>query len=725
MHCNTEAVSQSNAEQAEAGTASDQLRLEATEVLRRLVGRPDVDFHPGQFESIEALVKGHRRALVVQRTGWGKSAVYFVASLLLRARGAGPTLIISPLLALMRDQVSAAARAGVRAQAINSANATEWGEVQAKLEAGEVDVLLVSPERLNNPSFRESQLPRLIERTGLLVVDEAHCVSDWGHDFRPDYRRIRDLIAELPGNVPVLATTATANARVVQDIEEQLAVGGTDVFTLRGPLARTSLRLGVLRLPSPRAQLGWIVEHLGQLPGSGIIYTLTVSAAEDVTDTLRRAGYDVQAYTGRTDTDERERAEQALKENRVKALVATSALGMGFDKPDLGFVIHLGAPGSPVSYYQQVGRAGRATDTADVLLLPGQEDREIWRYFATASMPDKDRAQSVLTALAEAGGALSVPALEVRVNLRRSPLELLLKVLAVDGAVERVAGGWRSTGVAWAYDEQRYARVAQARLDEQHSMLEYERTTGCRMEFLARALDDASASPCGRCDNCAGAWFPTSVGEGAQVSAGAGMQRVGVSVEPRKLYPTGADRLGVPVKGKIPPAVQALEGRALARLTDLGWGGRLRALFDEASAAPDAAVPADLLQACAKVLGEWGWAQRPVGVVAMPSRRRPLLVGSLAAGLAELGQLRFLGSLEYSGEGPRLGPGGNSVYRFADTYGSLAVPAQWEEALASAPGPLLLVDDLADSRWTLTEASRVLRQAGAPGVLPLVLAQVG
>lgn len=725
MHCNTEAVSQSNVEQAENTAPSEQLRREATEVLRRLVGRPDVDFHPGQFESIEALVKGHRRALVVQRTGWGKSAVYFVASLLLRARGAGPTLIISPLLALMRDQVAAAARAGVRAQAINSANATEWGEVQAKLEAGEVDVLLVSPERLNNPSFRESQLPRLMERMGLLVVDEAHCVSDWGHDFRPDYRRIRELIKELPGNVPVLATTATANARVVEDVEEQLAVGGTDVFTLRGPLARPSLRLGVLRLPSPRAQLGWIVEHLGGLPGSGIIYTLTVAAAEDVTDTLRRAGYDVQAYTGRTDTDERERAERALKENRVKALVATSALGMGFDKPDLGFVVHLGAPGSPVSYYQQVGRAGRATESADVLLLPGPEDREIWRYFATASMPDRERAQSVLAALAEAGGALSVPALEVRVNVRRSPLELLLKVLAVDGAVERVAGGWRGTGVPWVYDEQRYARVAQARLDEQHSMLEYERTTGCRMEFLARALDDPSAAPCGRCDNCAGAWFPSSVGDRAQASAGAGMQRVGVSVEARKLYPTGADRLGVPLKGKIPPAAQALEGRALARLTDLGWGGRLRALFDEAAAAPDAPVAPDLLQACAKVLGEWGWEQRPVGVVAMPSRRRPQLVGSLAAGLAELGQLRLLGSLDYAGEGPRLGPGGNSAYRFADTYGSLAVPEGWAQALSTAPGPLLLVDDLADSRWSLTEASRVLREAGAPGVLPLVLALVG
>ena len=723
-HCDTDAVSNDTAPASLSGH-DPALREEATAILRKLVGREDADFHDGQYEAIEALVAGGRRALVVQRTGWGKSAVYFVASLLLRARGAGPTLIISPLLALMRDQVSAAARAGVRAQAINSANATEWGEVMARLDAGEVDVLLVSPERLNNPSFRDTQLPRLVQSMGLLVVDEAHCVSDWGHDFRPDYRRIRELIGQLPQRVPVLATTATANERVVTDIEEQLAVGGTDVFTLRGPLARTSLRLGVLRLPSPRAQLGWLVQHLNELPGSGIVYTLTVSGAEDIAALLSKAGFPVLAYTGRTDPAERERAEQALKDNQVKALVATSALGMGFDKPDLGFVVHVGAPGSPVSYYQQVGRAGRATDTADVLLLPGPEDREIWRYFATASMPDEARAQAVLAALAEAGGALSVPALEVRVNLRRTPLELLLKVLAVDGAVERVAGGWRSTGTPWVYDADRYARVARARLDEQNAMLEYERTTGCRMEFLARSLDDATAAPCGRCDNCAGAWYSGSVDEVAQQTAGAGMDRVGVAIEPRKLYPTGADRLGVPVKGKIPETVQALEGRALARLTDLGWGGRLRTLFEAANATPDAPIEQDLLQACVKVLGQWDWAQRPVGVVSMPSRNRPQLVGSLAAGIAQLGGLRYLGSLEYLGDGPRLGPGGNSVYRFADVRGSLGVPQSWAADLAQAPGPLLLVDDLSDSRWSLTEGARVLREAGAPGVLPLVLGMVG
>src|SRR5687768_15911570 len=430
----------------------------ALDALRRLTALPDAVFHEGQLEAISALVEDRRRALVVQRTGWGKSAVYFIATSLLRQQGAGPTLLVSPLIALMRDQVAAAERAGVRAVAINSANAHEWDDVRARLAADDVDVLLVSPERLTNPRFREEQLPVLRERMGLLVVDEAHCISDWGHDFRPDYRRLADLIASMPDGVPVLATTATANARVVTDVAEQLGVGGTDdgVLTLRGSLARSSLRLGSLTLPTSRERLGWLLSHLADLPGSGIIYTLTVSGAEDTARLLAEAGHQVLAYTGRTDPADRERAEQLLKDNEVKALVATSALGMGFDKPDLGFVVHLGAPSSPVAYYQQVGRAGRGAANADVLLLPGAEDRDIWQYFATASMPSEEKAAAVLSALAEAGTAVSTVALEARVDLRRTPLELLLKVLAVDGAVERVGGGWRSTGMPWTYDAERY-----------------------------------------------------------------------------------------------------------------------------------------------------------------------------------------------------------------------------------------------------------------------------
>ena len=705
-------------------TATTTTRTEALDVLRTLVGRDDADFHDGQFEAIEALVDDRRRALVVQRTGWGKSAVYFVSTLLLRRRGAGPTVLVSPLLALMRDQIAAAARAGVRAVKIDSTNAHEWGDVLSQLDRDEVDVLLVSPERLNNPSFRDEQLPQLVARIGLLVIDEAHCISDWGHDFRPDYRRLRDLIARMPAGVPVLATTATANSRVVADVAEQLDAGtavdasARGVLTIRGPLARASLRLGVLRLPNSPSRLAWLLSHLEDLPGSGIIYALTVAAANDTARLLRERGHDVRAYTGQTDTDEREESEALLKDNRVKALVATSALGMGFDKPDLGFVVHLGAPSSPVSYYQQVGRAGRATDSADVLLLPGTEDREIWHYFATASMPDRDRAERVLAALAASAGPMSTPALESVVDIRRTPLELLLKVLDVDGAVARVRGGWVATGDPWTYDEERYRRIAAERVAEQQHMIEYEETAGCRMEFLQRSLDDDTAAPCGRCDNCAGAWFPTGIAAGATDDAAAALDRVGVPIEPRRQWPTGADRLGVAVKGRIAADEQAGEGRALARLTDLGWGGALRDVF--AAGAADAPVPQNMLGACVRVLAEWGWQSRPVAVVAMPSRTKPQLVDSLARGIAEIGRLPFLGTLDLVDGGPTGQPGGNSAFRVAGVWGRFSAAG-----LDIPAGPVLLVDDRVDSSWTLTVAAREIRRAGATEVLPFALALRG
>ncbi|MBR7742876.1 ATP-dependent DNA helicase RecQ [Phycicoccus sp. BSK3Z-2] len=688
--------------------------------LRRLVGRDDADFRDGQLEAVSALVAEHSRVLVVQRTGWGKSAVYFVSTALRRAEGAGPTVIISPLLALMRDQIAAASRAGIRAVTMNSANAQDWDEVRAALAADEVDVLLVSPERLNNPRFRDEQLPDLARRCGLLVVDEAHCVSDWGHDFRPDYRRIKDLLDGLPDDVPVLATTATANARVVHDVEEQLGAGGRPVLTVRGGLARDSLRLGVLRSMSPEQRLGWLLEHLGDLPGSGIVYALTVSTAEDVAATLAEAGHAVAAYTGRTDPADRERLEAALRDNEVKALVATSALGMGFDKPDLGFVVHLGAPSSPVAYYQQVGRAGRATDRADVLLLPGPEDRDIWRYFASVSMPREDQAAAVLRALAEAGRPLSTAALETAVDVRRTRLELLLKVLDVDGAVQRVSGGWTSTGVPWEYDAERYERVATARQDEQQLMVDYERTDGCRMAFLQECLDDDSAQPCGRCDLCAGAWYPTDIPDRVVGAARDRLTRVGVDVDARAQWPSGMDRIGVPVKGRIAAEEQVRGGRALARLSDLGWGQRLREVL-----ATDAPASPELLRACVSVLAGWDWIERPVGVVAVPSRTRPQLVSSLAEGLAEIGRLRPLGTLDLVHDGPTGEMGGNSAYRLTGVWDRLAVGPDLAAALDGCPGPVLLVDDVVSSRWTLTVAGRALRRAGAPGVLPFALAVDG
>ncbi len=702
----------------EPGPAAGPLAEPARRVLATLVGSAAATFRDGQLAAIEALVDRRQRVLVVQRTGWGKSAVYFVATALRRAQGSGPTLIVSPLLALMRDQVAAAGRAGVRAVTMNSGNAEEWAQIRASLADDQVDVLLVSPERLNNPRFRAEQLPDLATRCGLVVVDEAHCISDWGHDFRPDYRRIRDLLTGLAVDTPVLATTATANARVVADVVEQLGVGGHRVLTLRGGLARDSLRLGVLRLPTEPDRLAWLVAHLGGLGGSGIIYTLTVSAAEDLASLLRDNGYLVRAYTGRTDPAERIEAEQALRRNEVKALVATSALGMGFDKPDLGFVVHLGAPASPIAYYQQVGRAGRATEQADVLLLPGEQDRDIWEFFASASMPRQPDAERVIAALAEADRPLSTAALESQVDVRRTRLELLLKVLDVDGAVTRVTGGWAGTGQQWRYDAERYERVRQTRRHEQRAMLEYQNGQRCRMAYLQTALDDPTSADCGRCDVCSGPWYPTEVNPDARRRADQQLARVGVPVEPRSQWPSGMSRLGVQLSGRIPVGERPLVGRALARTNDLGWGRRLQTLLN----GPDAAADDALLDACVQVLRDWGWSQRPVAVVSVPSGRRPVLVSSVAVRIAAIGGLTHLGSLESTGGGPTGEPGGNSAFRLAAVHDRLTAGPQLAAALAQVDGPVLLVDDFVDSRWTLTVAARALRQAGADDVLPLVLA---
>jgi len=700
-------------------TRGSTTRERAEAHLRALVGSDDAALREDQWAAIEALAVDRRRALVVQRTGWGKSAVYFVATLLLREQGTGPTVIVSPLLALMRNQIEAAERAGIRAVTINSTNMADWEPIQEAVRAGEVDVLLVSPERLNNPGFRDEVLPRLAATCGLLVVDEAHCISDWGHDFRPDYRRIRTLLADLPDGIPVLATTATANARVTADVAEQLGSAGSlgDVLVLRGSLDRESLRLGVVRLKTPEQRLAWLADHLAEQPGSGIVYCLTVAATQEVADYLRSRGHDVAAYSGQTETTERHALERDLAAGRVKALVATSALGMGFDAT-LGFVVNLGAPASPVAYYQQVGRAGRGLasgqESATVVLLPAIEDRDIWAYFASLAFPREEQVRRTLEVLAEEGRPLSTAALETYVDLNRNRLETMLKVLDVDGAVRRVRGGWEATGRPWAYDEERYRRVSEARELEQQAMLDYIATDRCRMRFLREQLDDPDAEDCGRCDSCGGLSLSATVSAAAVEEAGARLARPGVVVEPRKMWPTSLANLGIDLRGKIIDGAE--EGRAVARLTDLGYGNALRELF--APGTPDGPVPVPLVRAVIEVLGDW---RPPVdGIVVVESVTRPTLTADLADGLSRYLRVPVLG--RWAVVDPDIAPGQgavNSAQRVATVDRRFAL--QTGEAPSVTGRRLLLVDDLVVTGWTLTLAARALRAAGAAEVRPLAL----
>jgi ATP-dependent DNA helicase RecQ len=684
-------------------------RAGAQEILARLAGEQAV-LRDDQWRAIEALLGG-QRVLVVQRTGWGKSAVYFTATALMRAHGSGPTLIVSPLLALMRNQLEAAARAGIRAETINSANLDEWSRVEQAVEAGEVDVLLISPERLNSPGFRETVLPHVARRCGLLVVDEAHCISDWGHDFRPDYRRVRDVLDQLPEGVAVLATTATANERVTRDVAAVLG----EPLVLRGSLDRESLALDVVDLPGDPERLAWLDSLLSEAPGSGIIYALTVAAAQDTAAFLAGRGHAVAAYTGRTEDAERKRIEAELAANELKAVVATSALGMGYDKPDLTFVVHLGSPSSPIAYYQQVGRAGRATERAEVFLLPTPADSAIWSYFASVSMPDEPMVRRLLEEIDDS--VRSTAALEPLVDLRRSRLEMVLKVLDVDGAVRRVSGGWVSTGRPWTYDRERYDALRAARDREEAAMREYQRTPGCLLRFLREQLDDPGASDCGRCSRCLGHPLRelqlSSVADGAEA-----LSRAGVALTTRKTWPTGMAARGIDLSGRIAAGSAAAEGRALARLSDLGWGDRLAGAL-----ATDGEPSPAVMSGVVSTLRDWPWENRPEVVVSIESRARPVLVSSLAAEVARVGRLVEGGAVRRVSQRRPQEELHNAAHKLANVVGAFEVPPDVAEAIRDRV--VLLVDDVWDSGWTSTWVARLLREAGAAEVLPFALAAAG
>lgn len=694
-------------------------RQEAEAALRAASANPSAEFRDGQWEAIEAAVAHRRRVLLVQRTGWGKSIVYFVATHLLRHAGAGPTLLVSPLLALMRDQLRAAAGLGLRAETINSDNRDDWDAIVARVQADEVDILLISPERLSNEAFMERCLLPVASRIACLVVDEAHCISDWGHDFRPDYQRISRIIRTLPGNLAVLATTATANQRVVDDVTAQL---GPQALVQRGPLARESLRLQNIRLPDQAARLGWLAEHIPELPGSGIVYTLTVRDAERVADWLCSNKIAAKAYHGRVggenaapDDPTRQELEEALRGNHLKALVATSALGMGFDKPDLGFVVHFQAPQSVVHYYQQVGRAGRAIPEAFGILLSGAEDDAINRYFMTQAFPPASDVKDVLKALSNAESGLSIPALMHELNLGKGKIEKVLRLLAVaDNAPVRKEGSrWVRTPNRFRLDHGRIRRLSDRRQAEWHQMQDYVASRTCLMEFLTRALDDPGSRPCGRCAACTGSEIVgVGVARHMLAAAAAYARRGETTIEPRKQWSPGALPEYGWKGGPIRPELRTREGRALAVWGEAGWAP----LVEQGKSAGH--FSDELVEACAELIDKrWRPTPRPAWLTCVPSRRTTI-VPDFAQRLAVALRIPFRSAVSKTKETSRQRDMANSWHQSNNLDGAFVI--EEDHVLA---GPVLLVDDIVDSRWSLTIVAALLRRAGTSEVFPLALCE--
>ncbi|MDR1163340.1 MAG: RecQ family ATP-dependent DNA helicase [Candidatus Accumulibacter sp.] len=682
----------------------------ALQLLRAGSGRADASFRPGQEEAVRHIVDGKGRLLVVQKTGWGKSFVYFIATRLLREAGAGPALLISPLLALMRNQIAAAERMGVRAATINSDNVGDWASVEKSLSEGKIDILLISPERLANERFRTQVLAGIAAKISLLVIDEAHCISDWGHDFRPHYRLLERIVKTLPPRLRLLATTATANQRVMDDLA---AVLGPKLHISRGELDRPSLTLQTIRLPSQAERLAWLAEQLATLPGHGIIYTLTVRDANQVAEWLKTRGFHVDAYTGETG-DCREDLERALLNNQVKALVATTALGMGYDKPDLAFVIHYQSPGSVVAYYQQVGRAGRALDAAYGVLLSGREEADITDWFIRSAFPTPQEVAKVLGALEEEPNGLSVPELLGRVNLSKGRIEKTLALLSLEAPAPLVKQGskWQLTAATlkeafW----KRAERLTALRRDEHRQMQKYvDLPFGRHMRFLIEALDGDPRSVTAPTLPS----LPTNASVESVKDAIAFLRGASLPVEPRKQWPSGGmPRYGV--RGHIPIDYQAQPGRALCVWDDAAWGESVRR-----GKYHDGRFSDDLVSACVKMIRAWNPRPAPEWVTCVPSLRHPDLVPDFAKRMASALGLPFRAVLVKTNDRPEQRAMANSIQQARNVDASFALDEQ-----PVHQRPVLLVDDTVDSRWTLTVCVWLLRKNGSGPVWPMVLSQTG
>lgn len=692
-------------------------RMQAEQLLQTSVGSTTATFREGQWEAINALVNERKKLLVVERTGWGKSSVYFISCKVFRDRGMGPTIIISPLLALMRNQIESAKRLGIVAETMNSTNYSKWAEVTQRILNNEIDCLLISPERLANDAFIERVLQPISDHIALMVIDEAHCISDWGHDFRPDYRRIVSTLRQLPVHLPVLGTTATANNRVVADIQHQLG----NIQIQRGPLTRESLALQTLLLPDQASRLAWLAQVIPTLPGTGIVYTLTVRDAEQVARWLTSSGIHAKAYHGSVEGSGfqnsnayRQHLENLLLNNELKVLVATTALGMGYDKPDLSFVFHYQAPGSIVAYYQQVGRAGRGIEHAVGVLMSGAEDQAIHDFFRTTAFPLESQMNEILQVLENCDG-LTLRGLEEQTNLSFGQIEKVLKLLSVESPapVIKIGSQWRRTAGHYQMDHERIAHLTGQREHEWAEVQNYLAETGCKMVFLRKSLDDLDPTPCGKCSSCLGRpVIDQSISPELIHKAGTFLMRAEMVITPKKQVAANAfSEYGF--RGNLAVNLQAQEGRVLSRWADAGWG-RTVAEHKKANHFGN-----ELVEAMAEMIEQrWHPQPAPQWVCCVPSHSQPELVSDFTRRLAERLGLPFLNVVrKVKNNAPQIEQQ-NRFHQCHNLDGVFAIT----QVLPNTP--CLLVDDTTHSGWTFAVLAALLQQAGSSHVYPVSLASM-
>ncbi|MBX9598441.1 MAG: RecQ family ATP-dependent DNA helicase [Burkholderiales bacterium] len=679
--------------------------VRALELLRIATNNSEANFRENQNIAIQTIVEGGR-LLVVQKTGWGKSFVYFIATKLLREQGCGVALLVSPLLALMRNQLEAAKSMGVSAVVINSDNRDDRDTLYGQIKNNSVDIVLISPEQLSNEWFVSNVLSHIAESLSMLVIDEAHCISDWGHDFRPDYRKIQSILKRLPSNTRVLATTATANDRVISDLK---IIFSGDLDIIRGDLSRNSLKLQTIKLNTPEERLAWLAKNIPPLSGSGIVYALTQKDAEMVASWLQTQNISAKPYHAGLTKEDKLIYEDELKDNQIKALVATTALGMGYDKPDIGFVIHYQMPNSVVSYYQQVGRAGRAIDFAYGILLSGAEDTNIIDYFINNAFPSRELVAQILEEFDKASDGLSLTELQAKVNIKKGKLEQVLKILSLEEPTPIVKDGSKYRLTITTLPESfwnKVKRLMQLRYAEVQEMQEYVKLQSGHMQFLIEALNgDASnyiESALPEVENT----ISTEMIANAQQFLFSNW----LTIEPRKKF---MQKLEIyDVGGNIRPELQLQQGKVLSAWNDAGWGRLV-----SSGKYQDKYFADKLIVASAKLISEWNIEFDCV--VPIPSLRHPNLVSDFAERLAkELGK-QFKPIIQITELRPEQKTMQNSIKQ------SLNLDGSFELTETPPQGCILLVDDMVDSRWTLTIAGWLLQKNGSGKVYPFALSKVG